>query len=328
MHHRALEKKQLEQMMYAGFDVGGTNVRVALFDAMWRPHTVEKASVRAHTSPNALAMLMAQMLHEMLAAHSFSPAVLSGVGVGIAAQLSSDGRTVCNAPNLGWRDLHFADILEEHVQTPTLLVNDLNAILYGEHQPSGAVYGCKNVLAIYVGTGVGGAILIDGQLAHGAGGYAGEIGHSKVVSQGRLCGCGERGCVEAYAGGIHLEAQVLEASKTYGIDGLVDEDARILLDVADAYATTHPAIDVIWTQATDYLALIAANACTLLNPNALLLGGGVLQHCPNFRQLLEKKLDALTLKVARADLTICTPKLYDHAGMLGAAKLASRITSL
>ena len=255
---------------------------------------------------------------------------LEAIGVGLAAQLSPDGRTVLNSPNLGWRDERFAERLEEALKeqfgrTPVTLVNDLNALMWGEYF-AGAIRDVDDALAVYVGTGVGGALLVDGALVVGAGGVAGEIGHSKVKPGGRLCGCGELGCVEAYAGGIHLERQIAQLGEDAAVPEAVIDDpdsGDVDLAAADRLSQDNEPIAEIWQTATDYLALVVANACTLLNPSVLLVGGGVVENCTHFRERFLAKTTPLVLEVARDELEIRQPELGDEAGMLGAARLAA-----
>ncbi len=306
----------------AGVDLGGTNARVEIFDTRLTTVGESRQRIRDAGGPEEIAAVLAGLIDEVL--QDLPDSTVDAVGVGLAGQLSPDGRTVRNAPNLQWRDVPFADLLQDALQrrgipdAHLLLVNDLSAQLWGERQ-AGAVQGFDDVLAVSVGTGVGGAILSGGVLVAGATNNAGEIGHSKVVVGGRPCGCGEEGCVEAYAGGIHLEKLITALQ----IDELL-VDGRPHLGVADDRAPEIPEVLQIWEEATDHLSLIIANAATLLNPAALLLGGGVLENCDNFRAMTLQKALPLILQVAREDLQVEMVSLGDQAGTLGAADLASR----
>ena len=312
----------------AGFDVGGTNARVQLFDGT-TSRGEARARIRDATGPDEVTRRMAALLKTICDEAGISPGDLSSIGVGLAAQFSADRRIVKNSPNLGWRDLPFADLLTDALPRdcpPISLVNDLTAQIWGEAL-AGAVQGFDDVLAVYVGTGIGGAILAGGRIVDGAGHNTGEIGHVKVVVDGRPCGCGEAGCVEAYAGGVHLEARLADLAAAHPDDGqlssLVSDD-RVDLGRADELAGDHPAVKALWQEATDHLGLVVANAITLLNPAALLLGGGVLDNCLTFRQMTIDRALPLVLQVARDDLQICRAALGDLAGMLGAADLAAR----
>lgn len=319
-------------MHFAGFDIGGTNARLSLFDESWRVLAESRHSTREALTPEEVGRTMYQMLVEAGEEAGIAPAELASVGVGIAGQLDAAGSFIFNAPNLGWRDVCFADLLHEELevdfgQLDIRIVNDLSALLWGEHC-KGAISDAKDVLAVYVGTGVGGAILSNGVLLNGAGGKSGEIGHAKVVPGGRLCGCGERGCVEAYAGGVHLEKLAAEIAEREGIDAVLRPGEAIIADLVEAdllAAEGHEAFDALWTTATDYLAVTMANACTLLNPAVLLLGGGVLDNLEDFRGRVLSKVPPLVLEAARDDLEIRFPQLGDDAGVFGAARLAREV---
>ncbi len=321
-------------MTYAGFDIGGTNARLSLFDDAWNVLAEVRHSVRGGSQPAQVADTMHAMLHEAGERAGVDPGALESVGVGIAGQLDATGQLVINAPNLGWRDIRFADLIHDRLEADfgfhhTLIVNDLSALLWGEYS-EGAVRDVDHVLAVYVGTGVGGAILADGQLITGTGGKAGEIGHTKVVPGGRLCGCGERGCVEAYTGGVHLETMAAEIAERDGLDNVLRPSEDLTADLMEAdklAADGHADFDELWETATDYLALTLANACTLLNPAVLLLGGGVLLNLEEFRGRVLTKVPPLVLEAARDDLEIRFPDLGDDAGVLGAARLAVAMMS-
>ena len=318
-------------MITMGYDIGGTHSRVALFDEQWHVLYRDKQRLRDDTSPQAVVSLMTEMCSQALSSSEVSADQIAAIGVGLAGQLDLDGRHVINAPNLGWRDEPFVSHLQSSLDSvfgdlpPIRLVNDLSAQVWAEYT-AGAVRGERDVLAIYIGTGVGGAVLIDGTLYTGAGGQAGEIGHVKVFPGGRLCGCGERGCLEAYAGGVHIEEQVrriaLRRESTLDV-WADDEKTEIDLGRADALSRDDHELGALWEEISIYVAMAAANACTLLNPGVLLLGGGVWEHCEALREHVITRLTPLILEVARRDLRMCHPTVGDAAGALGSASLAA-----
>lgn len=317
-------------MTHLGFDIGGTHARARLFDGEFSSLAASRRTIRTDTAPESVAEVMVELTEQICADTAVSPSEITSAGIGLAAQLSADANTVRNAPNLGWRDIEFGGVFasafdEAFETTPSVrLVNDLTAQLWGERL-DGAVSGLDDVLAVFVGTGIGGAILADGQLVGGAGNNAGEIGHSKVVVGGRPCGCGENGCVEAYAGGIHLERQLLEMIDDTNDDELAElQRAEHILSAADQMVERRHDVGDLWEQATDFLSLVIANAITLLNPQALLIGGGVFEHCHNFRAMTLQKTAPIVLEVAR-DFSIERADPAGDAGVLGAAALARQM---
>ncbi|MEM1348409.1 MAG: ROK family protein [Myxococcota bacterium] len=313
--------------MFVGFDVGDTNARLSLFDEEYRSTSLLKRGVREDTSPEGIATLLADMLADALAEHGASLSNVHAIGIGLAGQMSSDGRLIYNAPNLHWRDVHFAHLLEAQLEgdVSVRVVNDLNALLWGEYI-QGAARDAEDVLAMYVGTGVGGAMVAGGRLLHGAGGKAGEIGHTKFIPRGRLCNCGERGCTEAYAGGLQLEMLVAQAARSHDIHEVWRTPDRDAVDLAAADRLAqhrHPDIHPIFDLAADALSLALANAITLLNPELVVLGGGVLTNSPFLRQGVMERARPLVRAACREDCTVARPEHGDIAGMLGAAQLAA-----
>jgi glucokinase len=301
--------------MYIGLDIGGTNARAALYDRNLARLATARLSIRQDTSPEAICAAIQALITQLN-----PPRPVDAVGVGLAAQLDRSGERVVNSPNLGWRDVPFAQILRDALAGPRVkVVNDLSALLWGEYT-AGAAVGARDVLAVYVGTGIGGGLLLNGALYDGAGGKSGEIGHLKLFPGGRLCGCGERGCAEAHAGGVHLEQQVA----ALGLDGLTRPDGGVDLALADAASAQHEALDALWQTASGAIATLIGHGATLLNPQVVLLGGGVLMHCPRMKALVLAKLEHTISRPAAADLEVRFGSLGDDAGMLGAAALAAR----
>lgn len=301
--------------MRVGVDVGGTHLRVEAFDDDWKSVERLKIRVRDDMSPAGVAGQIKSALE------GFSG--IESLGVGLAGQMSADGTMVYNAPNLGWRNVAFQAELSQLLGLSSdrlAVVNDLNAVLWGEYV-AGAAQGATDVLAAWVGSGVGGAIIADGRLVIGAGGKAGELGHVKVVVGGRRCGCGQDGCVEAYAGGVHLEKQVYALAAEHGLPGFEDVNA-IDLALVDSQYRDVAVWTELWERNTSYLALAIANAVTVLNPSLLLFGGGILENLENFRDLTLRKVVPLVLDAAREDLRIAFGELGDGAGTLGAAALS------
>lgn len=328
-----------------GIDIGGTNLRLALYDVTRLTAdrlTVPEALVKhrqpvgENRSPEALADTVVGLLASALEPWAQESGVALAdipVGIGIAAMVRPDG-VVANAPNLGWRDVPFLALMRERLGAERTigLYNDVAAITYGEWQV-GAGVGVDDLLAVFVGTGIGGGIVAHGRLLDGAGNCAGEIGHVKIAhgDDARLCGCGMRGCVEAYVGGTHVQARARRelAGGTRSLAlALAGGDAMAVhpghLDAAaaqgDAFALE------LYAELAPLLAVALGNAVTLLNPARLILGGGLLSSTPIFR---EHVLTALQLAVTPAlseSLSIVDPALGDDAGMVGSALLAARPT--
>jgi glucokinase len=174
---------------------------------------------------------------------------------------------------------------------------------------------------------VGSAIIANGQLVHGANGVAGELGHTKVILDGRKCGCGEHGCLEAYVGGHNLIAQMQEAlagGQVSEMTRLVNGDLRFLTPAVlekAALGGDKVALD-IYERATHLLGLTVANQVTVLNPARLVLGGGVLMHAPTMQQRVRESISRYSSLVSR-EVQVSQAALGDESGLIGAAMLAN-----
>ena len=277
-----------------GVDLGGTNVRVALIgvpeatDAEPERLGETRGPVGPDVSPQNVARRIAAMVAELGPGDAEVP-----VGVGLAGMLRGSTGVVSNAPNLGWRDVPFRQLLEGHLGGRRIeLYNDVNAIAFGETR-YGAGRGAGDVLCVFPGTGIGGGYVAGGRLIVGASGSLGEIGHTKVSLSADApdCHCGQKGCIEAYAGG-----RVLVERIGRDIDSGAPGTRRILelaggepgaihpghLDAAaaegDPYATG------IYNEVTPLLGMVLANAVTLLNPHRLVMGGGMWRRSLEFQR--------------------------------------------
>lgn len=311
-------------MPMLGIDLGGTNARAAVVDEQGRILSSSKMAL-TERSPAAVVEIIAQAA--MAAVAAGGGVTVQGCGVGAAGQIHRDSGILAVAPNLGWRNVPLGAMLTERLKQPVRVVNDLAAAAWGELN-AGAGRGATDVYVVFVGSGVGSAIIANTQLVRGAGGVAGELGHTKVVPNGRLCGCGERGCLEAYAGGHNLIAlgrELLVSGRTTLLTELTEGDparltAQLLEQAADA---GDPGALEIHDRAGKMLGQAIANMVTVLNPARLILGGGVLMHCPGIRRHLVEGVQALASNTSREGLLIAEAELGDDSGLIGAALLAA-----
>ena len=304
-----------------GIDLGGTYARAAVVDDLGTILGQAKVTLGERT-PEAVVSAIADAAQQ--AQRQAPGATVTHCGVGAAGQLQGSSGFILVAPNLGWRNVPFGDLLGKKLGQPVHVVNDLSAAAWGEHC-AGASLGIPDVFTVFVGTGVGSAIIVNGALVHGARGVAGELGHVKVVVDGRQCGCGEKGCLEAYTGGHHLIAMMKDALARGGaprLRELVGSGEPSPAHLEQASDAGDADAKVIYERALDYLSLAVANQITVLNPGRLILGGGVLFHTPRLRARLEKSLFTLASVSSREGLTVASAMLGDDSGLVGAALLA------
>jgi glucokinase len=315
----------MKPKLLVGVDLGGTNVRAAVVDPGGKIHGAARSRLSGDRSADVVVALTSQCVREALGAAGVALEDLSGVGIGVAGQLRGDSGVVANGPNLGWREVPFGPKMSAALGVPVRIFNDLKAITWGEVL-CGAARSFKDVLVVFVGTGVGSGMVVGGRMAWGATGVVAEIGHVKVRPGGEPCGCGQRGCLEAYLGGGNLTARLRrEAAQDWpalleSAGGKAGEihpgKLEELVQAGDARAVA------LYEELAGMFGLVLANAVTLLNPAALLLGGTVLKGCPTLRQRSELVLKEQVLAVAGENLKILEPALGDDGGIVGAALLA------
>jgi glucokinase len=313
-----------------GVDLGGTNARAAVVD-------VDSGEiVAAHKEPlrdRAPAKVVEVVRHAVLeaaGAASIDPHKVSSIGVGVAGQCLGATGVVLNAPNLGWRDVPFGELLRAAVGVPVRIANDLSVAAWGE-KAFGAAKGLDDVVLVFVGSGVGSGLILGGRLHEGAQGVAGEFGHVKVRrsrpgTPARRCGCGEEGCLEAYTSGMNVAARIREeiaAGAETSILALAGGDpARVTAShVDDAYRAGDAYARALWEEVGDLLGTAIGNLVTLLNPARLILGGGVLLGAPALGGIVRERFDAAVSRSATKGLSVERAWLGDDAGVVGAAVL-------
>jgi glucokinase len=291
--------------LHVGADIGATNARVGLVDGRGQLVRARRANLPDRT-PTGVVATLKRLLGEVM-----EGAPLPGaVGVGVAAMVR--GSVVVNAPNFGWRDVDFGAHLQQALSRTVRLANDLSAAAWGELK-AGVAKGKSDTFTVFVGTGVGSAVIAGGKLLSGASGVAGEFGHTKVVPEGgRPCGCGEEGCLEAYMGGARLTAWMREA----GLEG-TPSDLERLASEGNGTART------LYETAGGYLSLAIANQVTVLNPAMVVLGGGVLGRSPGLVARIQDVIARRSGAAARDGLEVKLAALGDDSGLVGAALLSS-----
>lgn len=304
------------------FDIGGTNLRGAIVDGAGRV-LADARMPSLGLSAEAVA-LEAKNLASTL--EKEAGVVPRSVGAGVAAMLPEPGDVVENAPNLGWRDAPLKRLFQEALGgRPVRLFNDLDAIAYGE-ATYGAARGSRHVLCVFVGTGVGSGILVDGHLLRGHRGVASELGHVRVVPKGgRKCGCGAHGCLEAYVGGGPLLtriAEALEEGRSPRVLELAGGGTAHVGHVDQAASEGDPWASALWDESETFLAVALANLVTVLNPEVLVLGGGVLARAPGLCSRVKAAVPGYANAVALTGFRIVDAALGDDAGLIGAAALA------
>lgn len=248
------------------------------------------------------------------------------IGIACAGQIHPETQAVVFAPNLRWENVPLRAKMADAFGLPVWVDNDVRAAAWGEFR-FGAGAGARSLVAVFVGTGVGSGAVLAGALWRGAGNAAGEIGHTQLVADGLPCACGQRGCMEQYASGSGLQrrfATGLEAGARTSLRDAAGGDAarliaRMVFEAAtagDAYARE------LWTDLERTLSLSLANYVTLVNPEVLVLGGGVIETVPELFDTVAAEVSGRTTAMARSVLRVRHAALGGWSGVAGAADLA------
>ncbi|MEX2503628.1 MAG: ROK family protein [Egicoccus sp.] len=305
-----------------GIDIGGTKLVAATIAADGRVLDRRRRETPANDAALLLETLRAAIV-ELAAGRTDMP-----VGIGIAGLVSPDG-VIRYGPNIGVRDIAIATELADTTSVPIAVVNDASAAALGE-QRIGAARGHRDVVMMTLGTGVGGGIVVGGQLLLGAHGFAAEIGHLIVEDGGRPCPCGNRGCIEAYASGSSLGRTAAERVVVYdGETPLRGIDRPTGRDVSQAALGGDELAQQVLLEAGRWLGVAAASLVNVLDPEVLLLGGGA--ALPTSRWVVPAATEALAERMLgrpwRSAPAFELAALGDDAGMVGAAMLALDRTS-
>jgi glucokinase len=251
---------------------------------------------------------------------------VDAIGVACAGQIHPDTQAVVAAPNLAFRNVPLRAVLRDAFGRPVWIENDVRGAAWGEYR-FGHGAGVQSLVAVFVGTGVGSGAVLANALWRGAGNAAGEIGHTQVVSEGLPCPCGQRGCMEQYASGSGLQRRFVlglaSGVETRLTEATRRDPARLTARmVAEAAAAGDAYANALWGDLERYLTLALANYITVLNPEVLVLGGGVIETVPTLVTRVSRGVAARTTEMARATLRVERAALGDWSGVIGAADLA------
>ncbi len=311
---------------YLGMDIGGTNLRLGVVDESGIVIDEDfKSFHESFNEPQKQVEFITKNLKCFIKKNTKYD--ISGIGVGIAGQINKKTGSVLFSPNLNWRNVPLGEILEKETGLRVKVVNDLTAITYGEWK-WGAGIGEDNLVVVFVGTGIGSGVVIDGKLLLGCSNAAGEIGHIVVVSGGRKCTCGNNGCLEAYAGGWGIAEIAREMAlkdkigfrKTIEMAGGIDNISAET--VAKAYYSGDDKAIRLVKKTGIYLSDGVITVVNLINPCMVILGGGVIDGIPDLFNIVVEEVGKRALKASTSHLKILMPTLGKNTGIVGAAGIA------
>ena len=306
-----------------GIDLGGTGLRIGVVAEDGSVEGLQAVTHGGFPNPMDAVDRLARMVEEAAA----QGGAIDAVGLGVAAWVERDTGFITRAPNLGWIDVPFGELLRRRLKLPVVVHNDLKAIAWGEYR-FGAGVGARTLLVVFVGTGVGAAVIAEGNLLVGARGFGGEIGHIKVgPDDGPLCGCGRRGCLEAYVGGHALSLKARQSIAEGRISLVRRESEMRELTAADLEELSNRGdaeAQALLEGGGMQLGRVLGSMVTFLNPDTVLMGGGVWDSSDVIKDAARIGLDLSTHPDLRKSVRIVEGRLGSRAGVIGAADLARR----
>ncbi len=307
--------------LYGTIDLGGTKLRSIVVDGSGRVLGDDIRRSRTEEGLEAVLDRMAESLDASLAKAGVERRSLAGIGIASPGAVDAVRGIVPSAPQLpGWRDVPLARLLEERLGLPTRVENDANAAALGEHR-FGAGRGSRHMLYITVSTGVGGGIIIDGELYSGKGGAAGEFGHVIIDMNGPSCGCGANGCLESLASGTAIARKgerLAESGESEILARLRREEGQVTAEMMSRAAEMgDEASREAFREAGHYLGVALAGFVNVFDPEVIVVGGGVARAgdllLDPARATMESRAMAQPLKGVRLALS----ELGDFGGTMG-----------
>lgn len=316
-----------EKHLVISIDLGGTKISTALVDGDGKIIAQDYRETLAAEGPDTVIERMLDAARDIIADTGMSPSQVAAVGIGAPGPLDIDAGVVISPPNLpGWDRIPLKQIIEDGLGITAFLENDANAAALGEHR-FGAGQGADHMIYVTVSTGIGGGLILDGKLYHGANGMAGEIGHMTLIPDGPRCNCGNYGCVESLASGTAIARQARKRV-IYGVPTLIadlaqgDPDLITAKMVTEAAAQGDAEAQEIIAEAMEHLGIAMASLVNAFNPQLIVIGGGLTNIGEQLFEPVRHVIAQRAFSAAAEVVRVVPAELGDDVGVLGAAAVA------
>lgn len=306
-----------------GIDVGGTNVKIALVDDKGSIIYSNSVPTRAEMGYEYTVNNIKQAIRDLMTESKVTD--IEGIGFDFPGQIDYKNGVVRLAPNIpGWINVPIAKIIEDEFKIPTRIDNDVHCAALGELN-YGAGKGCENFICMTVGTGIGSGIVINGKLVRGASNAAGELGHIKLqMHDGPLCGCGDYGCLEAFASApaiVAMAEDYIKGGKSTKYREMANGSDITAFIVAEAAKQGDPVAKRIFTIMGERIGFGLASVVNLLNPEKIIIGGGVADAGEILLDPIRETIKKRAMSVAGSAVEVVPAKLGNTAGVIGASIL-------
>ena len=319
----------VDMNQFIGVDLGGTNLRAAVVDTSSGSYSqLTSIETLAREGHDAVMIRMADLIERVIAASGLNKDQIGGIGIGVPGVLDLDRGLTVFLPNLPgtWPNVPLRDTITDRVGLPTALLNDVRSMTLAEWK-FGAGRGVDTIACFAIGTGIGGGLVINGQLHLGIGGTGGELGHQTIDFNGPVCGCGNRGCLEAFASGpaiTALGAKAVLQGLTTRIGEMINYDLNRLTPhvIYDAAVVGDAIAKDIFEQAGFYIGIAVANVLASVGPRKIVIGGGVAQAGELLLDPIRRTARDRVRIMPVEQVEIVAAELGPNAGLIGAATWA------
>ena len=315
--------------IWIGFDLGGTKMLAVAYDEHWKPLGRRRRKTRGRDGSDSGIQRIGSTIDRLLEEQELAPERIAGIGIGCPGPIDLRRGRILTTPNLGWDDLDIGDFLERRFDCPAVVMNDVDAGVFGEYR-FGAAQGSRCVVGIFPGTGIGGGCVYEGRILQGAGISCMEIGHTRISSSDRASGYELPGTLEAEASRLTIAAEAAKAAfrgeapylrKVAGTD-LANIRSGAL---ADAIEHGDKAIRHLVETACQTIALGVVNVVHLLTPDTIVLGGGLVEAMEDLIVgLVKQAARDQVMEVYRDRFDVVAAKLGDDATVMGAVAWAQK----
>ena len=309
-----------------GIDLGGSFIKVGLLDENFNPGKVIELPTPQNGQSSAVVAQMVAGARQLMLQEKLTKADVIGVGIGSPGPLSISRGVIIATPNIpGIKNLPIRDMISAELGLPAVLENDANAAGYGEFV-SGAGKGVRDMVLVTLGTGVGGGIVVDGRVLHGAHEVGAELGHMIVAPGGEQCNCGQKGCLERYSSATYMALRtqrLLETGQQSSLQAVLKAKGAITSkDINEARKAGDALAARCWDEAAYYLAIACVSVARMLDPDEIVLGGGMAKAGNDLLEPVQSHFQKLTWTVTGPLTKIALARLGNDAGFIGAAGVA------